>query len=440
MKKVLIVVVVLALLLVAAPFGIGMLAAKRIEGGFDHAVQQAPYMRISERRYHAGWFNSELDVTVELFSGLGKGIAPSFKLHQDIRHGPILGSDIGLARVKTHFVLDASTRSELKKFFGDEEPFDITTFVGFLGGSTTVLSSDARKFETDTGKVSWDALKVVAVAAGSGDSFTIEGKWPRVEGQGVDGSEFAMRGMSVMGGGKRIVGDLYDTDLDFMVDEIRIKSPTDSFEIEKVRYVDSMQPNGELLDMSTKFGCSSFKSSKLNLTDLHYDFSVQRLHAATFEKLMAELKLAYADVGKEAANSDDSMFGPYKLHALELLKHEPVLVIDRIGFATEEGAGMIKGTVRLKGVTAEDFENNAMGLISRIVADIDVDVSEAMLAKLSGSPEAADGMVSQGVVERKDGHLVSKIVFQDGKLLINGQEQAIPGLGGPAAGPPAIEE
>jgi uncharacterized protein YdgA (DUF945 family) len=440
MKKVLIGVAILVVLLVAAPYGIGVIAAQRIEKGFDQAVKQAPYMRISERKYHAGWFNSELDLTVELFSGLGRGVAPSFKLHQDIRHGPILGSDIGLARIKTHLVLEPDTRAELKQFFGTEEPIDITTVIGFLGGATTVVSSDAHSFESDIGKTSWDALKVVAVASGNGDTFTIEGKWPRVEGNATDGTEVAMRGLSVMGGGKRIVGDLYDTDLDFAVDEVRIKSPTDSFEIEKVRYVDAMEPDGELLNMSTRMGCSSFKSSKLSLTDLHYDFSVQRLHAATFEKLMAELKLAYGDVGKAAANADESMLGPYREHALELLKHDPVLVIERVGFATEEGAGLIKGTIKLKGVTAEDFDNSGMSLIGRIVADIDVDLSEAMLEKLTGSPEAAEGMVGQGIVERKDGHLVSKIQFQEGKLLINGQEQALPGVGGPPAGPPAVEE
>ena len=153
----------------------------------------------------------------------------------------------------------------------------------------------------------------------------------------------------------------------------------------------------------------------------------------------ATLKLDYADPARATANAGDSMLDPYKEHALELLKHDPVLVIDRIGFATEEGAGLVKGTLRLKGTTAEDFDNGMLGLISRIVADFDIDLSEAMLAKLSGSPEAGEGMVSQGIVERKDGRLVSKIQFRDGKLLINGQEQALPGVGGPQAGPPALE-
>jgi len=439
MKKILIVVIVLAVLLLAAPFGIGMIAAQRIEDGFDHAVKQVPYMRIAERKYHTGWFNSELDLTIELFSGLGRGVAPSFKVHQDIRHGPILGSDVGLARIKTRLVLEPSTRAELKKFFGTEEPIDIGTVVGFFGGATTVVSSDAHEFESENGKTSWDALKVVVVTSGNGDTFTVEGKWPRVEGDGGDGTRIAMRGMSIMGGGKRIVGDLYDTDLDFNVAGIEIKSPTDSFEIQNLRYVDAMEPDGELLNMSTKMGCSSFETNKVSLTDLHYDFSLQRLHAATFEKLMATLKLGNADPSTATASAGDSLLAPYKEHALELLKHEPVLVIDRIGFANEEGAGLIKGTFTLKGVTPEDFDDNALGLLARIVADFDVDLSEAMLAKLSGSNEAAEGMVSQGFAERKDGHLVSKIQFQDGKLLINGQEQALPGVGGPQAGPPAVE-
>ena len=46
------------------------------------------------------------------------------------------------------------------------------------------------------------------------------------------------------------------------------------------------------------------------------------------------------------------MFAPLKEHGMELLKHDPEFVIDRIGIVTPEGEGYIKGVITLKGATA----------------------------------------------------------------------------------------
>jgi hypothetical protein len=77
------------------------------------------------------------------------------------------------------------------------------------------------------------------------------------------------------------------------------------------------------------------------------------------------------------------------------------------------------------------MEAGAAGLIGKVVADLDFDVEEPMLVKFVGGVEQIEAMVKEGFVERKEGHLVSKIAFQEGKLLVNGKEQALPGIGGP---------
>src|SRR5262245_9598943 len=76
MKKLVIVVVVLAALLLVAPFGIGKLAEKRINKGLDKLVEEAPYLTIVERKYTSGWFKSEQEVTFEVFSAWMKALEP----------------------------------------------------------------------------------------------------------------------------------------------------------------------------------------------------------------------------------------------------------------------------------------------------------------------------------------------------------------------------
>src|SRR5688572_28830356 len=66
MKKIVIVVVVLAAVCLIAPFGIGKLAEKRLNASLDKLFESAPYFKIAERKWTGGWFKSEQIVTFEL--------------------------------------------------------------------------------------------------------------------------------------------------------------------------------------------------------------------------------------------------------------------------------------------------------------------------------------------------------------------------------------
>lgn len=66
MKKLVIVVVVLAAVCLVAPFGIGKLAEKRLNNSLDKLVENAPYFKIAERKWTGGWFKSEQVVTFEI--------------------------------------------------------------------------------------------------------------------------------------------------------------------------------------------------------------------------------------------------------------------------------------------------------------------------------------------------------------------------------------
>ena len=77
MKKIVVLVIVLVLLLVVAPWGIGRLAEKRVNAGLDRLIQEAPYMSIVERKWTAGWFRSEQEVTFELLGPWLKAMNPA---------------------------------------------------------------------------------------------------------------------------------------------------------------------------------------------------------------------------------------------------------------------------------------------------------------------------------------------------------------------------
>ena len=75
MKKLGIIVVVLAAVLLVAPFGIGKVAEKRLNSDLDKFVEQVPYFKISERTWSGGWFTSTQTVTFELSDSFTKLMA-----------------------------------------------------------------------------------------------------------------------------------------------------------------------------------------------------------------------------------------------------------------------------------------------------------------------------------------------------------------------------
>src|SRR3954471_4982751 len=66
MKKIVVAVVLLLLVLVVAPWGVGRGAEKRVNDGLDQLVKEAPYLSITERKWTGGWFRSEQEVTFEV--------------------------------------------------------------------------------------------------------------------------------------------------------------------------------------------------------------------------------------------------------------------------------------------------------------------------------------------------------------------------------------
>jgi len=503
MKKIVIAVVVLVVvLLVAAPWGVGKFAEKRLDYGLEKLVEAAPYLTVVERKYTQGWFKSEHVVTFEVFSSwmkamspkamedaMGSGgvesedadaeapVAPSdapataeestapdeapnpnemmrFTVRNEVLHGPVLGlSGFGIARVNSHFVLSDKVRKEMEEIFGPKDPVEISTRLGFLGGGTTTFKSEGRTIKPKDSKaeISWETFKLAIGYSKNADKYDIDGKWPKFEvNDRGEKTKIVMTDMTIDGDGKRVRGDLYDGDLNFGIRQFTfVGNDGEAVEVGDFHYIVNSETKGDFTGMSARMGLGEVKSKELTaqgivIEEAHYDVGVRHLHAPTLEKIVAEFKAMYARPLANTLEASDIMFAPLKEHGMELLKYDPEFVIDRIGIVTPDGDGYIKGLVKLKGATADDFGSGSMGLIGKIDADITIDVSEKMIQKFPNGSTAAGAAVDSGYVKREGERLICKIVFAGGQLTVNGKPQAIPGLGGPPSGegemPPSPQE
>jgi uncharacterized protein YdgA (DUF945 family) len=456
MNRLVTVVIVMAVVLVGAPWVIGNVAEQRVNRGLDALTGAAPYLGIVERKYSQGWFRSEQEVTFELLGPLGAGATPEhaaiertqpgigtsaptrFTVRSEILHGPVLGlSGFGLARVNSRLVLDDVDRAWLVETFGTDEPVRVSTKVGFLGGGTTTFSGDARSIKLPGGNVavSWDDFELDIDYSGDLDSFTLSGDCDRFETRDAAAkNRLVVRGMELAGSSERIRGKLYDSDLEFGIDEISYLGEDEAQTTTKdVRFVMETAEDGDFVNIATRMGSGPIESPELAarglaLESTHNDFTLRRLHGDSLEKFLAAIDASYAG---------DSPATLAEVHAqgLALFGHDPELVIDRFGIEAADGTAYLKGIIRLKGVTEKDLKMGALSLIARLDADLRFEAPQKLLEKMAGSPQAVTQALEEGFAERQGAGVATHLEFHAGELKINGKIQGIPGLGAPPPGP-----
>ena len=102
--------------------------------------------------------------------------------------------------------------------------------------------------------------------------------------------------MTLDGDGKRISGDLYDTDFKFGIDKLSIVGGDgERVEVANLHYIVETDAKDEFLEFGAKMGTGEVKSKQLaalgiELKEIHYDFSMRRLHIETLEKMMAGMQ------------------------------------------------------------------------------------------------------------------------------------------------------
>jgi uncharacterized protein YdgA (DUF945 family) len=435
MKRLAMVVAVFAVLLVAAPWGIGKLAQSRVNAGLDQLVEAAPYLSIVGRKYTPGWFRSEQEVTFEV-------TGPRFTVRNEILHGPVLWfSGFGIARVNSRVVLAADLRRRMIDAIGTDEPLRVSTRIGFFGGRTTTLESEKRTVILKHGatELSWDDLEVSAAYSSDLDSLEIDGKWPRVAlrslAGGPEGGEIS--DLSMDGTSERLEGDLYDTDFSLSFGKATlVDAAGKSLEIDDGHYEVGTTVDGEFVSIGLKAGWGAARGRDLEMFGgdvqaVHYDFTFRRLHTHTLAKLVTTIKDSYSKPPTPGVNAENAAVGPIKAQVMELFRHDPEFSIDRVGLSTKDGDAHLTGVLRCRGVTQQDLEVGGLGLLAKLEADLSFEAPLALVDKIDGGPAWISQMVDEGLLARQGEKLVSRLEYAAGELKVNGKVQAIPGLKAP---------
>jgi uncharacterized protein YdgA (DUF945 family) len=437
MKKIVIVAgLLLALLLVAAPWGIGRLAESRVDRGLEQVVAAAPYLRIVDREYARGWFRSEQRVTFA-FAAHGPEAAASepapqrVTVHNEILHGPVLWlAGFGVANVNTRVDWPADARALFVETFGSEEPLRVATRIGFFGGRRTTLSIDGHELTRERGeKLSWKDARLVVTYTANLDSIGVRGRWSGMEAVDAQGGRQFVEDVTLDGESDRIDGDLYDGDVELRAGRTGWESPAGKTQAADLFYAVEVDEDDGFVSVEFRLGSGAITTSLVNVNgggkidEVHADFTIRRLDTKLLSRLVTTMKGSYADPPGAAEAIRDQ--------TLALFTKDPELAVERVGFSTPDGDAYVKGVLRFRGVLPEDLALGGLGLIAKAEAKLDLDADAKLLRGLPAGESTVDQMLASGFLREAGEKLLSTLELAAGELKINGKVQGIPGLGSP---------
>ncbi|MEJ0098521.1 MAG: DUF945 family protein [Pseudomonadota bacterium] len=485
MKKLISIVVLVAVLLAAAPGLTGRIARNRIDQAFESVPEKAPYLKIVENKWTSGWFSSEHLTTFEIVlpqltpavqvAYTGRALSPAtalpvaqeipnapapqsaplrISLREHMLHGFFLGpGGIGLARMQTELVAGDDVRKKLVELFGTEQPVQVVTRLGIFGGTSTTISAKAHSLDLGKvdaslagGTVAWDDFKLTLDIGRHASSYALDGRMPRIEvGHDKSGLHARLNDITLHGKGKRIVEDLYGGGANFGIGKLELtgKDKTSTV-VNDLKYDFEAGKKGDFLDYVIHSGSGevhnkTVESTGVQLKEVHFDYTLRHLHIDSLQKVMAAIRAVQARAYAGSANPrPDELLQAMKDPGLELIKHDPEVTIDRFGIVTAQGAGILKGTIKAEGITDADLSAGRSDLMQKLHCDFNLEIAQALVDKIPNGNTMAGLGIDNGFLKRDGDKLVSHIEWRRGALLVNGKAPQMPqGLPLPGISPPA---
>lgn len=447
-KKVLVTVVILVLLYPAAAWVMGRVIESRSSAALTEMTDKAPYLTVTDNKYHRGWYTSEQDLTISLFAGQMAGLAPLMgssgqalakgipvTLHSVIHHGPICGwSCFALAHVESHLVLSNEAKAAVTLIYGSAEPLTISSRMGFFGGGTTLFTSPALNATAlpGGGKLSSDGFRIRVKYTRHHDAYTVEGALPHLLVDGSDGKRLEIKSVGFKSSSTRALGELYATDFDFGIDTISYAGVQGSqpLLISDFKYLAKSTVEGGFISFAIQLDTGAVAAAGVKLKDAHFDLSLRHLDMAALAALTDKIRAIYQEQAKEQTSdplkNSQLMSATLRERGLPLLLKQPVLSLDRIGLDTTSGQVLLTGTLRMPGVTAEDLASDAAtsALLQKLVGDFELSLDDSALNELPGAgsiPPQLETMAQQGYFTHDNGRWHATIHSAGGQNTFNGK-------------------
>jgi uncharacterized protein YdgA (DUF945 family) len=441
-QTLLIAVVAVPVAYTAAAWLIGMDVQAQLESGEQQALSNAPYLELTHHEYHRGIYGATELATYGVrlpFPRMGAlasatGRSPlELTVRNNIHHGPLPGfRSFGLASIDTQLVPPREVAQALNSVFGSQPMVSIRTTMGWLGGSATEFSSPAFHVQLPGGgTLSSRGLQGSVKFTRNGSSwsahvasegFGFEGPSGRTD-LGELGFDATMR---------RAFDVIYVGDSDFKLARAEFHGSKGApFELSGLSVHGRSKADSEYVDIGADVAADGLKAQQLAFSRLVYGVRLSHLQGDSLASLTRAVRKQQASSGTGAPTSPPAALGQaFNQYGVELLIHDPILEITRVGFAMPEGEFHLSAKVTAHGITREELSGPGgfMTVLPHLDAVLDARVDTALLERLISMGPQADQrsaqisrLEQQGLLKRQGGAWVLQLAYHAGKLTINGQ-------------------
>lgn len=455
-------VVVLVLAYPAAAWIIGMSVQHQELEREKVALAHAPYLEVVNRDYRRGIYSSTEELTFK-FGGAflqnlpgasQNGSGPfQFTVRSHIHHGPLPQlRAFAPATVDTEIVLPPEVQQKLTQIVGSQAHLTIHSQLKWSGGATGVIHSTPFKSNIpDVGTFEWRGLD------GTGEVGREIGS---------QAGQFTAPGLiaNTAKGNLNIEDVKASTDLHLAFDDLTVGKVR--FSVGHVAFDSSAQPNlkgdsrnitiaadssvsGDFVNTDVTFAIDSVELPKFSATQLVWETRMDHIHGPSMAGLNKDLTAAQAEQLKASVPSDPNdpaaqqrqmevaqkYVTAFQTYGLQILGHEPVIELPRVGFKTADGDVMLSVKLEAPGITPADVSGDpktlAMTLPKFLQATVNVRIDKPLLNKLvqqtMSEPDMNENvrqrleqLEEQGYIKVDGDALTTQITFMKGQLKING--------------------
>lgn len=448
LRIVLIAVVVVLAAYTGAAWVIGINVQSRLLSREQSALANARYLVLIRHEYHRGIFGATEESTyglkgpfartVAVGSPAGSTASPfQFTVRNTIYHGPLPRlRAVAMATVDSEVMLAPGLAPQLDAALGGRPIATVRTTLGWLGGSATQLSMPMFQAQLAAG-----AHLTFRGLSGSGTTTRDASSWvASVASGGLDAegpqASVSLGELTFDGSMRRAFDAIYVGDGTMRLASVAVQAPGRApFLMKGLTISSASRADGEYLNYETRFAADQLNVQSFSFSHVVYAMRLLHLEGKSLAAFTQAVRQAQAGaVGAGAAGAaaaQAQIRDALSQYGVDLLVHDPVIQIQSLAFALQEGEFHLAASVSAHGIRRDDLTGGTAGLIALaryLDATVDVRIDDALLTRLLASTPRGpaistqiDSWKSQGYLRRDGRAWAAQIAYHGGKLTINGQ-------------------
>jgi uncharacterized protein YdgA (DUF945 family) len=417
----------------------GIAIETRIQRNESEALARVPYLRLVKREYRRGVYRSTEVATygfhfplpqAAVAAALPAGATITVTSH--IVHGPFPGlRTIGLATVDSTVSAPPALQKALAGVIGSQPVLRIHTTIGLLGAARGVVTSPAFRAQlADGSTLAWGGLSATFTGTGPHGLRSARLSIPRLAFHGAHG-RIELTGIAYSGSYRMRPDELEvgSGKITFArMDGSGAREPA-GYSLRQVSLTTTSSTNGGLYDLRLDLAVAAARFSAVRLKNVAYSESVEHLDGASLASMAKAIRQAELQASGNPAQLKASLQAAVRRYGVDILLHDPVIDIRRLGFTMPEGSLLFSAKVSAPGLTRADLQwpaaIPALKQHAAVTADLRVDdgLVQQLLTMSHSNPMLAARLTDferQGYLSAGSGAVMTHLVYDAGTLTLNG--------------------